>query len=69
MQFFYKPKFQGVEFMQKAKKQGESKTKKREPRLIKTDKTLSEIINELERYNKEHKTHLSYGQYVLLRDY
>lgn len=56
--------------MQKVKKRAKPKAKKREAvRLIKTDKTLSEIMEELERYNKEHKTSLSYAQYVLLMDY
>lgn len=56
--------------MQKVKKQEKPKTKKREAvRLIKTDKTLSEIMEELERYNEEHHTCLSYAQYVLLMGY
>lgn len=56
----------------KAKRQNNKTPKaKKAPavRLIKTDKTLSEIMEELERYNKEHKTSLSYAQYVLLMDY
>ena len=30
----------------------------------KTNKTVLQITRELEKYNKEHKTRLSYGQYV-----
>lgn len=33
-------------------------------RKTKPKKTLSEIMRELEAYNKEHGTHLTYGQYV-----
>lgn len=34
----------------------------------KINKTISQIIRELKKYNKEHKTRLSYGQYVALVD-
>ncbi len=33
-------------------------------RRIKTGKTLNEIMKDLEAYNKEHKTRLTYGKYV-----
>ena len=36
--------------------------KKQKPYKVK--KTIREVIVELERYNKEHGTHLSYGQFV-----
>ena len=32
----------------------------------KANKTIFQITRELEKYNKEHGTRLSYGQYVLL---
>lgn len=31
-------------------------------------KSIREILIEMENYNKEHGTHLSYGQYVLMID-
>lgn len=33
-------------------------------RRIKTGKTLNEIMKDLEAYNKEHNTRLTYGKYV-----
>lgn len=32
------------------------------------DKTIREVIQELETYNKEHNTRLSYGQYVFMTE-
>lgn len=34
----------------------------------KANKSVLQITKELEKYNKEHKTRLSYGQYVALVD-
>ena len=43
--------------------------KKSKPKLnTNKSKTIWQIIRELEKYNKEHKTRLSYGQYVALVD-
>ena len=39
--------------------------KKRKP---KSDKSLYQVTKELEKYNKEHGTMLSYGRYVALVD-
>lgn len=36
--------------------------------MIKSNKNIWQITRELEQYNKEHKTRLSYGQYVALVD-
>lgn len=35
----------------------------------KPDKTLSQVIAELETYNKEHKTNLKYGEFVKMKGY
>jgi hypothetical protein len=35
---------------------------------IKANKSIWQTTRELEKYNKEHKTRLSYGQYVALVD-
>jgi hypothetical protein len=42
--------------------------KKRTKKKAKTNKSIWQITRELEQYNKEHKTRLSYGQYVALVD-
>lgn len=31
-------------------------------------KTINEVMKELTEYNREHNTHLSYGQYILLTE-
>ena len=31
-------------------------------------KSLSQIMSDLKQYNKEHGTHLSYGQYISMRE-
>ena len=46
------------------KKIKESKKKARQK--AKSNKSIWQITRELEKYNKEHGTRLSYGQYVLL---
>ena len=46
------------------KKIKESKKKARQK--AKSNKSIWQITRELEKYNKEHVTRLSYGQYVLL---
>jgi Zn finger protein HypA/HybF involved in hydrogenase expression len=38
--------------------------KKSKTRYCKNSKSLTEIISEIERYNKRHNTHLSYGKYI-----
>ena len=41
----------------------------RKPRVYKTrkaKKSIAEVMNEIEAYNKENGTHLSYGQYMTL---
>lgn len=38
------------------------------PRKKPTGKSIYQVIREIEKYNKEHKTMLSYGQYVALVD-
>ena len=50
------------------KKIKESK-KKAKPKIKTSEsKTIWQITRELEKYNKEHRTMLSYGQYVALVD-
>lgn len=44
------------------------KEKKKSKPKAKTNKSILQITRELEKYNKEHKTRLSYGQYVALVD-
>ena len=46
------------------KKIKESKKKARQK--VKSNKSILQITRELKKYNKEHGTRLSYGQYVLL---
>lgn len=48
------------------KEQIEPKKKIKKP--MRKPKTISQILKEVEAYNKEHKTRLSYGQYVALVD-
>ena len=54
------------------KKWLQSKTKGkagRKPRVYKTKKpkkSIAEVMNEIEAYNRENGTHLSYGQYMVL---
>ena len=61
--FFRNPN-ENERFCPECKKIKESK-KKAKP---KANKTVLQITRELEKYNKEHKTRLSYGQYVALVD-
>ena len=44
------------------------KVKDKKKRKPKVDKSLYQVTIELENHNKEHKTRLSYGQYVALVD-
>ena len=44
------------------------KIKEKKKRKPKANKTIWQITRELEKYNKEHRTMLSYGQYVSLVD-
>lgn len=53
-------------FCPECKKIKESKKKSKSK--AKTNKSILQITRELEKYNKEHKTRLSYGQYVALVD-
>ena len=43
-------------------------SKKKAKQKAKTNKSILQITRELEKYNKEHKTRLSYGKYVALVD-
>ena len=51
-------------FCPECKKIKESKKKARQK--AKSNKSILQITRELKKYNKEHGTRLSYGQYVLL---
>ena len=51
-------------FCPECKKIKESKKKARQ----KANKTIWQITRELEKYNREHRTMLSYGEYVALVD-
>lgn len=42
--------------------------KKITKKKVKANKSIWQTTRELEKYNKEHKTRLSYGQYVALVD-
>ena len=44
------------------------KIKDKKKRKPKASKTILQITRDLEKYNKEHKTRLSYGKYVALVD-
>ena len=39
--------------------------KKAKGHRLRPAKSINQILRELEAYNKEHKTHLTYGQYML----
>lgn len=41
-------------------------SKKKPKQKAKSNKSILQITRELKKYNKEHGTRLSYGQYVLL---
>lgn len=49
----------------KAKQIRIAKAKAKKPYYTRSKKSLYEIIREMEAYNREHNTHLTYGQYVL----
>ena len=51
-------------FCPECKKIKESKKKPKQKAKSIKSKSIWQIIRELEKYNKEHKTRLSYGQYV-----
>ena len=42
--------------------------KKREERAARKNHTLDDTLKELDKYNEENGTRLSYGQYVIMRD-
>lgn len=42
--------------------------KKREERAARKNRTLDEILKEIEEYNKKHGTFISYGQYMSMRN-
>lgn len=44
------------------------KEKRKFKPIIKEKKSLYQIAREIEQYNKEHKTRLSYGRYIALVD-
>lgn len=52
------------------KKEAERRKKRKEEKKREKDKKahLWDIIGEIERYNKKHKTYLSYGQYLAMKD-
>ena len=51
-------------FCPECKKIKESKKKPKQKAKSIKSKSILQITRELEKYNKEHKTRLSYGQYV-----
>lgn len=51
-------------FCPECKKIKESKKKPKQKAKSVKSKSIYQITRELEKYNKEHKTRLSYGQYV-----
>lgn len=53
-------------FCPECKKEKESKKKPKQK--AKSNKSILQVTRELEKYNKEHKTRLSYGEYVALVD-
>lgn len=63
--FFRNPN-ENERFCPECKKIKENKKKSKSK--AKTNKTVLQITRELEKHNKEHKTKLSYGQYVALVD-
>ena len=63
--FFRNPN-ENERFCPECKKIKESKKKARQK--AKTNKSILQITRELEKYNKEHGTMLSYGRYVALVD-
>ena len=42
--------------------------KKRDERAARNKHTLDDTLKELDKYNEENGTRLSYGQYVIMRD-
>lgn len=55
-------------FCPECKKIKESKKKARQKAKSIKSKSILQVTRELEKYNKEHRTMLSYGQYVDLVD-
>ena len=55
-------------FCPECKKIKEGRKKARQKAKSIKSKSILQITRELEKYNKEHKTRLSYGQYVSLVD-
>ena len=53
-------------WMESTKSNNTPRTKKAPRRRFGDNKDVHPILRELNRYNREHGTHLSYGQYVLL---
>ena len=65
--FFRNPN-ENERFCPECKKIKENKKKAKTKIKTNESKTIWQITRELEQYNKEHKTRLSYGQYVALVD-
>ena len=55
-------------FCPECKKIKESKKKSRQKAKSINSKSILQVTRELEKYNKEHRTMLSYGEYVALVD-
>lgn len=55
-------------FCPECKKIKEGRKKPKQKAKSVKSKSILQITRELEKYNKEHKTRLSYGQYVALVD-
>ena len=55
-------------FCPECKKIKESKKKSRQKAKSIKSKSILQVTRELEKYNKEHRTMLSYGEYVALVD-
>ena len=51
-----------------AEEQAVYNRKKRDERAARNKRTLDDTLKELDKYNAEHGTILSYGQFVVMRD-
>lgn len=61
---FFRNPDENERFCPECKKIKENKKKQKPKIKINKSKTIWQIVRELEKYNKEHRTRLSYGQYV-----
>lgn len=53
-------------WIENSKAKGKAGRKPRVYKARKAKKSIAEVMNEIEAYNKENGTHLSYGQYMTL---